>query len=130
MYVLFDVLYHSPFCPLWHYVPFDSSLDNFYQLTFFPSRPFLLSTLCLFGVLSRSTFCPFDIFYHSTFCHSAFCPIRCFVLRPFLLQHFVGEPYDTAVCAQECGVLLGRDILIIYMIFLLMRSILPHNVLL
>jgi hypothetical protein len=78
-----------------HYVPF----DIFYHSTFCPNRPFLLSTLCLFGVLSYSTFCPFDIFYQSTFCYSAFCPIRRFVVQRFfylrarlLLRHFVGEP--------------------------------------
>jgi hypothetical protein len=56
------------------------TFDIFYHLTFCPNWPFLLSTLFLFDVLSHSTFCPFNVFYHSTFCHSAFCPIRRFVL--------------------------------------------------
>ncbi len=60
----------------------------FYHLAFCPNQLFLLSTLFQFGVLSRSTFCLFDIFYHSTFCHLAFCPIQRFVLRRFLPSTF------------------------------------------
>ncbi len=69
------------------------TFNIFYHSTFCPNRPFLLSTLCLLGVLSHSTLCPFDIFYNLTFCHSAFCPIRHFVLPTFLLSAFLTSTF-------------------------------------
>ncbi len=59
-----------------HFVPI--GISYFRHSTFCPIRRFVL-----FDVLSYSTFCPFDVFYHSTYCHSTFCPIRHFVLRIF-----------------------------------------------
>ncbi len=67
--------------------------DNLSHSTLCPIRPLLLSTVCLFGVLSHSTFCLFDILSHSTFWHSAFCPIRRFVVRRFVLSAFVTSTF-------------------------------------
>ncbi len=68
-----DIFYHSTFCPNRPFLL--STLFLFGVLshsTLCPIRHFLHSILCLFGILSHSTLCPFDIFYHSTFCHSTF----------------------------------------------------------
>jgi hypothetical protein len=101
-----DIIYYSStYCPIRHFdirrfVPFDilshSMLflfDILSHSTLCPIRPLLLSTLCLFGVLSHSTFCLFDILSHSTFWHSAFCPIRCFVVRRFVHSAFVTSTF-------------------------------------
>ncbi len=81
-----------------HFVPFDV-LSHSAFITFD-------ITVCLFGILSHSAFCPIRHFVCSTF-----CIIRHFVIRHFvpfdvlsfdvlyfwrlLLRHFVGEPTHT-----------------------------------
>ncbi len=56
----FNILSHSTFFTFDIFLPFDIlSLLAFFTFDFMSIRPF----------------CPFNIFYHSTFYHSAFCPI-------------------------------------------------------
>jgi hypothetical protein len=106
-----DIIYYSStFCPIRHFdirrfVPFNilafnilshSMLflfDNLSHSTLCPIRPLLLSIFCPFDVLYHSIFCLFDILSHSTFWHSAFCPIRRFVVRRFVHSAFVTSTF-------------------------------------
>jgi hypothetical protein len=97
MYFPFDVLshstistflifyvFHSMFCPIWRFVPFNVlSHSAFFPFDIFSSRRFLL-----FDLLSQSTFFPFDVLSSSAFFCSTFSPIRRFVFRHFVLRLF------------------------------------------
>jgi hypothetical protein len=97
---------HARFFTIQHFFPIGLSyFRHYFYSTFFTIRHYIPVGLFYFWhyvyafcPIRHLTFSPFDIFYHSTFCHSAFCPIWRFVFfdvfyfRHFLLQHFVSEP--------------------------------------